>query len=120
MLFIKSQNEFNICLFTLYFLSYKNIVRNIIYYVADGNTFVPPEIEDAKNNNTLDCIWWSMSCISKQTIEYLRPNYLITFNTRLDAKPEEYILRENVNTIRIWPYANKINIQDAVFHVFST
>ena len=99
-------------------LKYKGSIRNIIYYVGDGNVFIPPEIEEAKNNNTLDCIWWSMSYLKKSTIEYLRPNHIIVHHTCLEGQLVNFIVDKIVNTIRVDPWANKCSIQDCILTVY--
>lgn len=101
-------------------LKYNNKIRTIIYYVGDGNEFIPPEIQISRENNTLDCIWWSMSDLKKSTIDYLQPKHLITFSTRLDEKPENYIFIRDTNTIRICPWSQKIKIYyNSVLNLFS-
>ena len=99
-------------------LKYKGSIRNIIYYVGYGNVFIPPEIEEAKNNNTLDCIWWSMSYLKKSTIDYLRPKHIIVHHTRLEGQLVNFIVDKIVNTIRVDPWANKCSIQDCILTVY--
>lgn len=100
-------------------MKYKNVVRNIIYYVGDGNVFIPPEIEDAKNNNTLDSIWLSMSYLSKSTIDYLRPRHIIVFHTHLRGQLVNFTVNKIINTIRIDPFEDVIYVyNDCVLEVY--
>lgn len=90
-------------------IKYKNVLRNIIYYVGDGNNFTPPEIELSKNN-TLDCIWWSMSTLNKSTIDYLQPKYIVVYNTRIEDQLSDYKISRIIDSVRISPFSKKLDI----------
>jgi hypothetical protein len=90
-------------------IKYKNVLRNIIYYVGDGNKFTPPEIEFAKNK--LDCIWWSMSYLNKSTIDYLKPKHIVVYNTRIEENQlSDYKLGSIIDSFRISPFSKKLDI----------
>jgi hypothetical protein len=97
-------------------MQYKNEVKTIIYYVGDGNVFIPPEIKVA--NNTIDCLWLSMSYIKKSTIDFLQPKYIVEHHTKLDGQLVDFTVDRIINTIRIDPFVDAINIDHVILTLY--